>query len=81
MDRINVRVDEQLKHDLEAEAREKGISPSDVVRDALEEHVRLRASKENCLQIAERIGLIGAANGLPSDLSTNRDHFDGFGRG
>jgi metal-responsive CopG/Arc/MetJ family transcriptional regulator len=80
MDRINVRVDEELKQELEAEAREKGISPSDVVREAIQEHVKLRAAKESCLDIARRIGLIGAAGSdLPSDLSTSRDHFDGFG--
>jgi hypothetical protein len=81
VDRINVRVDEQLKHELEAEAREKGISPSEVVREVLQEHVKLRSSKENCMDLAQRIGLIGCATGLPADLSTNRDHFDGFGRG
>jgi len=80
MDRINVRVDEQLKHELEAEAREKGISQSDIVREVLDEHVKRRARKETCMDIALRIGLIGSAKGLPSDLSTNRDHFDGFGR-
>ena len=81
MERINVRVDEQLKHELEAEAREKGISPSEVVREALQEHVRLRSSKESCRELAQRIGLIGCATGLPADLSTNRDHLDGLGRG
>ncbi len=34
MQRINVRVDERLKQQLEAEAREKGVSPSDIVREA-----------------------------------------------
>ena len=40
MERINVRVDERLKQELEAEAREKGVRPSDIVRQALEEHMR-----------------------------------------
>ena len=30
MERINVRVDQRLKQELEAEAREKGVSPSDI---------------------------------------------------
>ena len=42
MERINVRVDHELKRDLEAEAREKGISPSDIVRQALREHLNRR---------------------------------------
>ena len=44
MERINVRVDQRLKQELEAEAREKGVSPSDIVRQALEEHMRQRAT-------------------------------------
>ena len=46
MERINVRVDERLKQQLEAEAREKGVSPSDIVRQALEEHMRQRTPRE-----------------------------------
>jgi metal-responsive CopG/Arc/MetJ family transcriptional regulator len=80
MERINVRVDDQLKKQLEAEAREKGVRPSDIVREALEEHIRHRVPKQNCRDLAEQIGLIGCAKGLPKDLSTNRDHFDRFGR-
>jgi Arc/MetJ-type ribon-helix-helix transcriptional regulator len=81
MERINVRVNEELKQELEAEARAKGINPSDVVREALQEHFRARPRRETCLDIARRIGLIGCAKGQPKDLSTNRDHFEGFGRG
>jgi Arc/MetJ-type ribon-helix-helix transcriptional regulator len=80
MDRINVRVGDELKQKLEAEARKKGVSPSDVVREALENHLKSRPHPQSCLDIARRIGLIGIAKGLPEDLSTNRDHFEGFGR-
>ncbi len=81
MERINVRVDERLKQELETEAREKGVRPSDIVRQALEEHMRSRTPSPNCRDLAERIGLIGSAKGLPADLSTNPDHMEGFGRG
>ena len=81
MERINVRVDERLKRELETEAREKGVRPSDIVRQALEEHMRLRTPPPNCRDLAERLGLIGSAKGLPADLSTNPDHMEGFGRG
>lgn len=40
MERINVRVDDRLKRELEAEAREKGVRPSDIVRQVLEERRR-----------------------------------------
>jgi metal-responsive CopG/Arc/MetJ family transcriptional regulator len=81
MERINVRVEERLKQQLEAEAKEKGVKPSDIVREALQEHLKQRVPRRSCLDIARRIGLIGCAAGLPKDLSTNRDHFEGFGRG
>jgi len=80
VDRINVRVSRQLKQELEAEARAKGVSPSDIVREALEEHIRERAPKESCLDIARRIGFIGAYKNTPHDLSTNPAHMEGFGR-
>lgn len=80
MDRINVRVDEQLKHLLGAEAKERGISPSDLVRQVLEEHLRSRGRPGNCLEVARRLGLVGCCTGLPPDLSTASRHLDGFGR-
>ncbi len=80
MERINVRVDQRLKRELESEAREKGISPSDIVRQVLEEHMRLRTPRPNCRDLAERLGILGSAKGLPADLSTNPAHMEGFGR-
>lgn len=80
MERINVRVEARLKQQLEAEAREKGVRPSDIVRQAIEEHMRRRVPQENCRQLAERLGILGSAKGLPADLSTNPVHLEGFGR-
>jgi metal-responsive CopG/Arc/MetJ family transcriptional regulator len=80
MERINVRVDERLKRELEEEAQEKGVRPSDIVRQALEEHLRQRTPRPNCRELAERLGILGMAKGLPADLSTNPAHMEGFGR-
>lgn len=79
MERINVRVDVQLKRELEAEAREKGVKPSEIVRQALEEHVRQRKPRESCLDLARRIGILGIYKDAPQDLSTNPEHMEGFG--
>lgn len=81
MERINVRVDDRLKQELEAEAREKGVSPSEIVRQALEEHMSGRKPKPNARQLAEQLGILGSAKVLPADLSTNPEHMEGFGRG
>ncbi len=80
MDRINVRVDDRLKQQLESEAKQKGVSPSAIVRQLLEEHYQQHPPAENCFQLAERLGILGSIKGLPADLSTNPDHMEGFGR-
>lgn len=81
MGRITVRIDDQLRHAVEAEASEEGVSPSEIIRRALEDHVRHRKPPINARQLAERLGILGSAEGLPADLSTNHDHMEGFGRG
>lgn len=79
MDRINVRLDPQLKEQLEQAARAEGVRPSDVVREALREHLEARRPRPSCLDIARRIGIIGIYKDAPHDLSTNPEHMEGFG--
>lgn len=80
MCRIAVRVEEDLKRAIQAEADARGISPSEVVREAVEAYLRDRPRRETSFEIAKRIGLIGCAKDLPPDLSMNPDYMDGFGR-
>jgi hypothetical protein len=85
MDMITVRVEDWINRELLAEAAERGIDQSDVVREAIVDHLRGRShnimvSTESSFEIASRIGLIGCAEGLPPDLSTNRAYLDGFGQ-
>jgi hypothetical protein len=80
LERINVRVQSRVKEQLEAEARARGVSPSHIVRQAIEEHLRQQKPGESCYDLAKRLGIIGSAEGLPTDLSTNPKHMEGFGR-
>ena len=80
MERINIRVESPLKQKLEIEATKQGVSPSAIVRKALEEHFGRQAPPENCLQLAERLGILGSIKGLPADLTTNPGYMEGFGR-
>lgn len=80
MERINVRVEDQIKQRIEAEAREQGVSPSAIVRRALDEHLSRRKPPESCYDVANRLGIIGIAKGLPADLTTNPKYMEGFGR-
>jgi hypothetical protein len=79
MERINVRVEATLKQQLEIEARRKGVSPSAIVREVLEKHFVRQPEPENCLQLAERLGILGIYKDAPHDLSTNPEHMEGFG--
>lgn len=81
MDRISIRIEPALKRLLEAEARAAGISPSDLAREALRERLERRTSPETCYDIAKRLGIIGVYEDTPADLSTNREHMEGFGGG
>jgi hypothetical protein len=38
------------------------------------------APQETALELAKRLGLIGEAKRLPSDLSTNAAHMEGFAK-
>lgn len=80
MERISFRIDADLKRRLEAEAKATGVSPSDLVREALREHLRSREADESCYDLAQRLGIIGSAKGLPPSLSANPAHMEGFGR-
>jgi Arc/MetJ-type ribon-helix-helix transcriptional regulator len=79
MDRINVRLEPQLKEQLESVARAEGVSPSEVVRAALREHLKMKRPQQSCLDLARQLGIIGSAKGLPADLSTNPAYMEGFG--
>ena len=79
MVKVSVRIDEEQKKRLEAESRSSGRKESDIVRAALEQYFAARPDQETCLDLARRIGVVGHAEGLAPDLSTNKDHFEGFG--
>jgi predicted DNA-binding protein len=78
--RISVRVNAKLDEQLRREASTLGKAESDVVREALEQYFSRKEPSETCYDLAEKLGLIGCAKRTPEDLSTNRKHFEGFGK-
>jgi predicted DNA-binding protein len=78
--RITVRIPTELGARLRGHSRRKGQTPSDLVRVALENYLEEAASTGSAFELAEAAGLIGCAQRAPKDLSTNRRHFDGFGK-
>lgn len=78
--RISVRLDEDLQRRLDEEVQVTGKNESELVREVLAAYFARHPRPENCLELAQRHKLIGCAGNLPPDLSTNRKHFEGFGR-
>jgi hypothetical protein len=78
--RITVRVSPTLGARLREHSRAKGQTPSDLVRVALENFLAGERSPGSAYEVAKATGLIGSVRGGPKDLSTNRRHFEGFGK-
>jgi hypothetical protein len=78
--RITVRVPKTLGALLRDRSRAKGQTPSDLVRVALETYLGRGGSPHSAYELAEEAGLIGCVRRAPKDLSTNRSHFEGFGK-
>jgi predicted DNA-binding protein len=80
-DRLTVRVPQTLTARLRTRSRARGTTESELVREALEDYLGHSAQECSAYELAEEAGIIGCARGVPKDLSTNRRHFKGFGRG
>jgi hypothetical protein len=80
--RLSVRITKSLEKRLKSLTRSTGRSESEIVRAALENYrpTDEKPAGENCYEMAKRLGLIGCARGMPSDLSTNPKYMEGFGR-
>jgi hypothetical protein len=78
---MTVRLPDTLADEIEIEARERGVSKSDVVRDRLE---RARPESKLPPQLEDIADLIGSIDDdLPADLSARKKHYlrvYGFGR-
>ena len=78
--RITIRLDQQTERRLREEALAAGLNESEFVRKVLAAYLARSTRGASALAVARRVGIIGCADGLAPDLSTNKDHFEGFGR-
>ena len=79
-DRITIRIPESLGTRLRHQSRNRGQTPSELVRVALENYLGSRKGGRSAYDLAEQAGIIGCAPDLPKDLSTNPRYFAGFGK-
>lgn len=78
--RVTIRLDDQTERRLRQEALSSRRSESEIVRDALTAYFARVRRRVTALEVARRAGIIGCAEGLPPDLSTNKEYLEGFGR-
>jgi plasmid stability protein len=82
--RITIRIPETLEQRLRHRARLHGLPESAIIREALESYLLQSAEPQPAIDLAEQGGLIGCIGPGPKspakDLSTNRRHFEGFGK-
>lgn len=79
--RITVRIPGELTARLRSSSQARGASESELVRAALESYLSHPSGERTAYDLAHEAGLIGVAPDMPRDLSTNRRHFGGFGKG
>jgi len=88
-----LQLDDDLERQIDGLARSKGVTPAELVREALAYLASAHnvdqpqsppgsRSDETLFDRWSRLGFIGCIDDpdLPSDLSVNRAHFEGFGR-
>jgi len=78
--RITIRVSESLVKRLKKHADMRQRSESALVREALENYLGKAPTPSSAYDLARDAGLIACVSRAPSDLSTNRAHFEGFGK-
>jgi predicted DNA-binding protein len=78
--RITVRIPGTLGQRLRSRSRINGQTESDLVREALESYLGRTTKDRSAYELAQEAGLIGSVKRAPKDLSTNRRHFEGFGK-
>ncbi len=79
--RISVRVSAKTMRQLRERSRSAGMRESEVVRQALEEHLSKNHQERTAYDLFLEAGLIGCASGAPRDLATNKRYFRGFSKG
>jgi Arc/MetJ-type ribon-helix-helix transcriptional regulator len=80
MKTLTVRLPNSLAAQIEAESRRRKVSKSDIVRERL---TLARSGRSRAASLDSIRDLIGAVDGLPSDLSRRKKHYlkaMGYGR-
>lgn len=78
--RFSLRISPELDRRIRHQARMVRRRPAVVMREILERGFAEKGLEPSCYDLAREAGMIGGVTDVPSDLSRNRLHFEGFGR-
>jgi hypothetical protein len=76
---VTVKLPPALAAQLAADARQKRVSKSALIRASLERTYSNGKSRRQPSLFERTRHLAGSVKGLPTDLSTNKKHMEGFG--
>lgn len=76
MKTLSIRLPEPLANWVETAAEKSGRTQSEIIREALEQ----RRAGGKAKSVGEMMEELGGTFKGPRDLSTNKKHFEGFGR-
>ena len=79
MHTISLRISESLAIRLEDTARQRGVSKSALIREALEAYLQADRAERAESALSQVANLAGTLSG-PEDLSVNKDYLRNFGR-
>ncbi len=79
--RISIRIPGSLGRRLKQRSMLKDAPESEVVREALETYLTKSRAERSAYSLAVETGVIGCLRRAPEDLSTNKRHFENFGKG
>lgn len=80
MQTISLKLSDSLLKQLTREAKAKGVTKSQIVRESIEKALYRQPPPDDasCYDLAR--DLAGVVKGLPRDLATNPKHMEGFGQ-
>jgi len=77
---MKITLEPQLEAQLKAIAKQSNKTEQEVIIEAITKHIQELNQSQNCYDLALHLGVIGRAENLPSDLSTNPNYLEGFCR-
>jgi hypothetical protein len=80
MKMISLKVPESMDEELARRAADRGVSKSDLVREAVAEYLVEGGTPTPGPFLAAAADLVGCVDGGPEDLSYNPEHLAGYGR-